>query len=237
MATLESHCRTVGGVTLVELCVTAARPRRVRVENCLEGPVWPPRSDGVPEPGWDEDGFEGRVKSDEPLVLGYASPAEPADPPARIVEEDESADREPTPEVVLKALGRREPPRDAMPEVGSGPAGPNTHSDPDPVPDPSPDDRDGGAADAASVDSDQIDAWFAGVEDRLETAEELAAASSVEGAAVAVEQAGGIGAVRRLQERIEEDRTTLARLDRRCSRARERAEAVDVPVEGLARLA
>lgn len=237
MATLESHCRTAAGVTLVELCVTATRPRWVRVENRLEGPVWPPRSDGVPEPGWDEEGFEGRVESDEPLVLGYASPAEPADPPARIVEESEPADREPTPEVVVKALGRREPPRDAMPEVGAGPAAPDTQSDPDPAPDPSPDGRAGGAADAASVDSDPVDAWFAAVEDRLETAEDLAAASSVEEAAAAVDRAGGIGAVRRLQDQLREDRAALARLDRRCSQARERAEAVDVPVEGLARLA
>lgn len=237
MASLESHCRTVGGVTLVELCVTAARPRRVRVENCLEGPVWPPRSDGVPEPGWDQDGFEGQVESDEPLVLGYASPADPADPPARIVEESEPADKEPTPEVVVKTLGRREPPRDAMPEAGASPAGPDTHSDPDPAPGPSPDSHDSGVADAASGESGPVDTWLAAVEERLETAEQLAAASSAEEAAAAVERAGGIGAVRRLQEQVEADHTALVRLDRRCSQARERAEAVDVPVEGLARLA
>lgn len=238
MATLESHCRTAGGVTLVEVCVTAARPRRVRVENCLEGPVWPPRSDGVPEPGWNGDGFEGRVEPDEPLVLGYASPADPADPPARIAEEGEPGDREPTPQAVVKALGRREPPRDALPATGRGARAASSDAGPDP--DKDREDGGGGEGDGEgtiSGDGDPADAWFAAVEERLEAAEELAAASSVEEAAAAVERAGGIAAVRRLQEQLQADRATLARLDRRCSRVRERAEAVEVPVEGLAQLA
>lgn len=255
MATLQSHCRTAGGVTLVELCVTATRPRRVRVENRLEGAVWPPRCDGVPEPGWDEDGFEGRVAPEEPLVLGYASPADPAGPPARIAEEREPADREPTPQAVVKALGRREPPRDAMPASGSGGAdgaaesgGPcpdraaeSDGSCPDLAPDPdtgSPA-QPGSGTEAETDDppGTPFDAWFAAVEQRLEAAEDLAAAGSVEEAESAVDRTGGIAAVRRLQEQLQADRAALAHLDRRCSRARERAEAVDVPVEALAQLA
>lgn len=237
MATLESHCRTAGGVTLVELCVTAARPRRVRVENCLEGPVWPPRTDGVPEPGWDGQGFEGRVDPDEPLVLGYASPAEPADPPARVAEEGEPTDREPTPEAVVKALGRREPPREAMPATGADSASSDTHPEPTPDPDPEANACGRGREATGSGDDGVLDAWFAAVEGRLEAAEELAAASSVEEAEAAVERAGGIAAVRRLREQLRADRAALARLDRRCSDVRERAGAVEVPVEALARLA
>jgi hypothetical protein len=242
MATLEANCRTAGSVTLVEVCVTAARPRRVRVENRLEGPVWPPRSDGVPEPGWDGEGFEGRVAPDDRLVLGYASPADPVDPPARIADEGEPGDREPTPQAVVKALGRREPPRAAMPGGADGAdsatdfdgarPGPETESDaPRPGPDTGPGSGSGGSA------GNPVDAWFAAVEGRLEAAEDLVAATSVEDAEAAVERAGGIEAVRRLQKRVQEDRAVLDRLDRRCSRARERAEAVDVPVEALARLA
>jgi len=237
MATLESHCRTAGGVTLVELCVTAARPRRVRVENCLEGPVWPPRTDGVPEPGWDGQGFEGRVDPDEPLVLGYASPAEPADPPARVAEEGEPTDREPTPEAVVKALGRREPPREAMPATGADSASSDTHPEPTPDPDPEANACGRGREATGSGDDGVLDAWFAAVEGRLEAAEELAAASSVEEAEAAVERAGGIAAVRRLREQLRADRAALARLDRRCSDVRKRAGAVEVPVEALARLA
>ena len=238
MATLEANCRTAGGVTLVEVCVTAARPRRVRVENRLEGPVWPPRSDGVPEPGWDGEGFEGRVAPDDRLVLGYASPADPVDPPARIADEGEPGDREPTPQAVVKALGRREPPRAAMPGGADGAdsatdfdgtcPGPDT---PTSGPDTGPGSGSGGSA------GNPVDAWFAAVEGRLEAAEDLVAATSVEEAEAAVERAGGIEAVRRLQEQLQADRATLSRLDRRCSRVRERAEGVEVPVEALARLA
>lgn len=243
MATLEANCRTAGGVTLVEVCVTAARPRRVRVENRLEGPVWPPRSDGVPEPGWDGEGFEGQVGADDRLVLGYASPADPVDPPARIADEGEPGDREPTPQAVVKALGRREPPRAAMPGGADGAdsavtpggprSGPDTESDTDGT--SGPDTGPGSGSDGSA--GTPVDAWFAGVESRLEAAEDLVAATSVEEAEAAVERTGGIDAVRRLQKRVQEDRAVLARLDRRCSRARERAEAVDVPVEALARLA
>lgn len=237
MATLESRCRTVGEVSLVELCVTAARARRVRIENCLEGPVWPPRADGVPEPGWDGSGFEGRVDPDAPLVLGYASPAAPADPPARIAEESDPGDREPTPEAVVKALGRREPPRDAMPEVGADDTSADTQPDRSPTPDANPGGCAGDEWATAPGDGGPVDAWFAAVEERLETAEELAAASSVEDAEGTVARTGGIEAVRQLREQLQEDRAALARLDRRCSGVRERAEAVDVPVEALARLA
>ena len=244
MATLDFHCRTAGEVTLVELCVTATRPRRVRVENRLEGAVWPPRTDGVPEPGWDEHGFEGRVESDTPLVLGYASPAEPAEPPAHIAEEGEPTDREPTPQAVVKALGRREPPQEAMPASGPGRADGTEESD-GPRPDPVPETEAGATPDSgrwtrAGSDEhagDPLDAWFVAVERRLETAEDLTAASSVEEAEAAIERTGGIAAVRRLQEQLREDRAALGRLDQQCSRVRERAETVDVPVEALARLA
>jgi hypothetical protein len=242
MAALQSHCRTVGGVTLVELCVTVTRSRRVHVENQLDGAVWPPRSDGVPEPGWDDQGFEGRAEPDETLVLGYASPADPADPPARIVEEDGPGDGEPTPQAVVKALGRREPPREAMPgrntDSGGGgqePADPRhtTVADPTSVSQPGTEAGDGsvGPSDAP------FDAWLGAVERRLGTAEDLAEATSVREAEAAVEQAGGIAAVRRLHEQLQADRTALDRLAPRCSRVRERAGAVDVPVEALARLA
>lgn len=244
MATLQSHCRTAGGVTLVELCVTATRPRRVRVENRLAGAVWPPRSDGVPEPGWDEDGFEGRVGPDESLVLGYASPADPVDPPARIAEEGNPVDGEPTPQAVLKALGRREPPREAMTAGGSDGADGAAEVDsppPDLTPDPdtgSLPQPDAGTEDESDEPSSApFDTWLGAVERRLETAEDLAGAASVREAEAAVGQAGGIAAVRRLQEELEEDRAALANLDPRCSRVRERAEAVDVPAEALARLA
>ncbi|MFC7167321.1 hypothetical protein [Halospeciosus flavus] len=49
------------GVTLVACLLTndGDDPRRARVANRLDGPVWFPRVDGVPVRGWDDGGYEG----------------------------------------------------------------------------------------------------------------------------------------------------------------------------------
>lgn len=137
MASLEWDTERSGGVTLVELYVSADGPRRVRVENRLAGPTWPPRREGQPAAGWDGDAFEGLVTADERLVTGYATPAPPEDPPARVVS-DEPADPgatagpvrpgvdepagdvldrpvESTAEGVVRSLGDPVVPRDAVP--------------------------------------------------------------------------------------------------------------------------
>lgn len=140
---VESH----DGVTLVELFVEnpAGVPRRVRVRNCLDGPVWPPRREGVPEAGWDDGGFEGIVAAGERRPLGYASPASLADPPVELVwterageserdkrdalaDDHETVTEEATPEGVVRALGDPRPPGDVVPrpdaESGRTPPGP-----------------------------------------------------------------------------------------------------------------
>ncbi|MEF8851536.1 MAG: hypothetical protein V5A28_03815 [Haloarculaceae archaeon] len=88
MVTLNWETERTDGVTLVRLYVTAEHRRRVRVENHLDGPVWPPRREGQPAAGWDGDAFEGVVTPDDRLVAGYATPAPPADPPAEVVSEE-----------------------------------------------------------------------------------------------------------------------------------------------------
>jgi hypothetical protein len=76
----------IGGATLVAVVIDNPqdRPVRVRIENDLPGPVWPPRRRGCPEPGWDEDGYEGVVQPGERLALGYAVPATAASPAAHL---------------------------------------------------------------------------------------------------------------------------------------------------------
>jgi hypothetical protein len=90
MVTLDWETDRTEGVTLVRLYVTAENRRRVRIENCLDGSVWPPREEGQPAAGWDDDddAFEGVVAPDHRLVAGYATPAPPTDPPAEIVADD-----------------------------------------------------------------------------------------------------------------------------------------------------
>lgn len=130
MVTLEWSCERSEGVTLVSLVVAADRPCRVRVENRLDGPVWPPRRRGQPAAGWDGDAFEGTVPAEGRLTVGYATPARPADPPAAVVSTAPAAgsDRaedspssgpapavEPTPAGVVRDLGDPLVPRDGVP--------------------------------------------------------------------------------------------------------------------------
>ena len=103
MASLEWHYTHTGGITLVELLVTTAYDQYVSIESRLT-PCWPPRRHGRHESGWHETGYEGPVRADERLVLGYASPAAPRDPPAELVEE-----RPLTDEASEQSLGTRVP--------------------------------------------------------------------------------------------------------------------------------
>jgi len=236
MATLDWDCVTEGGVTLVRLAVRSETPTTVRIENQLDGPVWPPRTRGVPEAGWDERGYEGMVEPDDRLVLGYASPAEPVEPPATITSEraPEPDEERPTPEELLRTLGEAEPPRDAVASgatteaAGSRGAGRNGAGG---------DDDADGAGRADGPEPPELEAWFGAVERRLGTAERLADASSVEDARSAVDAAGGMEGIHSLCSHLEGDREALARIERRARRLREREEAVEVPVEALGQIA
>lgn len=134
MTAADWTTRRENGTTLVELVLVNDGPaRRVRVDNELDGPVHPPRTDGVPAEGWNEDGFEGTVDAGERLALGYATPAPPADPPVSVEwlgppdgEGPRIEDHPAVPQVtattdgVARALEDPRPPRDAVPEAGGG---------------------------------------------------------------------------------------------------------------------
>jgi len=129
MVDLDWRVESRADVSLVTLVVDnpTATPRRVRVANRLDGPVRPPRSEGVPESGWDDGGFEGVVPAGGTRPLGYASPAPPDEPPVELVwteragstvsadSERERAVSEESPEGVVRALGDARPPADAVP--------------------------------------------------------------------------------------------------------------------------
>jgi len=120
MASLDWQLGNAGDATLVELLVTSETDARVEIESNLQ-PVWPPRRQGRPAEGWTGAGFEGVVAADEVLVLGYASPADPVEPPAAIVDTDpvtETPEEPPTPESLVRSLGGAAPPRDAVPTDG-----------------------------------------------------------------------------------------------------------------------
>lgn len=208
MASLDWHLRSVDGITLVELVVRSQRDERIRVESALD-PVWPPRTQGVPVEGWDETGFSGTVEAGDPLVLGYASPADPVEPPARLdTPRDPNGGTDIDARSLVRALGDPAPPREAVPEHGS-PIG----------------------------EHNEVEEWFDAVEERLVVAQRLAAATDAAEARAAVDTAGGIAAVRRLATALEADEQRLDRLARQVARLDERVSATDVPLATLERVA
>lgn len=141
MVSLTWTVRRAGDVTLVELGLSNdRRRRRVRVESRLR-PVWPPRTNGVPEPGWDETGVELVLAPGARRGLGYATPQAPDGeaPPASVVGAEALSADEPAegvapagaaataPEAeapaasVVRERGDPRPPRDAVPVAEPGP--------------------------------------------------------------------------------------------------------------------
>lgn len=136
---LAHECRVdrAGDRTLVEVVVAneTTVDRRVRVENCLDGRVEPPRENGVPTPGWDDEGYTGVVPANGRLTLGYACAAPPTDPPVAVRDEGRPAEGddadEPTAADAVRLLDDHAPPADAVPVDGAEASDPATNGDTD----------------------------------------------------------------------------------------------------------
>lgn len=207
MATLSCEQLATGGIALIGVQLTASVQERVTIEPTHEPPVWPPRSQGVPESGWDDGTWTGVVRPGRDRALGYATPADVDDPPVRItaaVPVQETNTETIGTRDVVRALGDHKPTRDAVP-----------------VPD---DPADGSAADGEDEPPD-----LDGIETRLDRAEALADAGSPD----AIAAAGGRAAVRALAERLAADRSELEDLHRRTERLAERAERLDKSIAAL----
>jgi len=142
MVTTEATAQSADGITLVTVRLAGdGAARRVRVDNRLDGPVWPPRREGRPVSGWDESGYEGVVPAEGHLSLGYATPAPAEETPVTVetiatVRDGASASAPDTPADVIRRLGDPAPPREAVPvpEIGrpqtDGSEGPNGDGSP-----------------------------------------------------------------------------------------------------------
>lgn len=129
MLDAEWNLTEVAEVALVEVSVhnPTAVDRRVRVENRLDGPTLPPRTGGVPDAGWDADGYAGVVPAGERLRLGFASPAPPTEPPVTVedagrADDDDGTDSAGGADAVaaVRLLDDGAPPADALPAAGGG---------------------------------------------------------------------------------------------------------------------
>ena len=228
----ETTVTVVRGVALVSVTLDndTAAALRVRVENDIDGPVLPPRQDGVPASGWDSDRFTGVIPPDGRLSVGYACPV--AEPSAATVQtddgpvsvetlgpaEEETGDPEPPDSIdaIVRSLGRAAPPADAIP-AGTHPmisvpyAGRSTQSD----------------LDATSVTAPQpASGWLDAVERQIEFAERLTDASADE-AAAAVEDCGGIDDAATLPTELDGHIEALRSIGERADDLASRAAAAD----------
>ena len=255
MVTFDCRAERVDGVTLVTATVgDVAEPTRITVLNHLDGPLWPPRQQGVPEAGWSDDGFEG-VVGPGTSALGYATPAPPADQPAELVRAEPAPDTPPADErldsadAVLRELGDPSPPVDAVPTAGSvqaaetastGPLGFAPERDIGPQPagrQPSAESRTPSGQRPDQQLPSAVSQWFETVARRVDRAERLAEADSLSAATDAVRAADGLSGVRTVAARGDADEQMLRALARRAERLADRRAAARVPTETLSRLA
>jgi len=266
MVRLTCTASRENGVTLVTGRVeNPGDARRVRLTSRLDGPLWPPRRQGVPADGWNDDGFECVLAADEVRPLGVASPAPPADPPLAVaetepVDADDDGGVDPrvavpamdsTADGVVRTLGAPRPPRDAVPTPGvdgdtqssgsreSEPpsSGFGDTERPAAVADVGGDESDvGRSGTSAKPEAVTADAELDAVADRVEAADRLSATTRVPAATAALWEVGGVAGVRDLDAQLSRDAERLSRLAARALDLADRAEAVTVPVERLDRV-
>lgn len=236
MPTLDWSVDRRGGVTLVELSVTSDTDTHVRIESTLE-PVWPPRTQGVPVSGWDGASYEAEIAATEQLSVGYATPADPTEPPAEltVVDDCESGQRLPVREVV-RSLGTAAPPADVVgTDVDHRSTTENERSgDQQTVP---AGERTGRETAAAETQGEDTMAWLDTVGERIRTAERLTGVETVADAREAVEAHGGIDEIHRLQDQLEADSDRLDTVLQRTEEYRGRLDSLDVPLSTLERIA
>ncbi len=80
-----THCK---GVTFVVATVTNTQttPQRVRLESQLDGPIWPPRRNGVTAPEWSGRLWDATIDPGRSRGVGFASSAAPTAPPIELVD-------------------------------------------------------------------------------------------------------------------------------------------------------
>lgn len=245
MVTFDCTASRHDGVTLVTVHLRDIDvPTRVRIDHRLDGPLWPPRREGVPEAGWTDTGFDG-VVGPENHTLGYATPATPADPVATLADAERVPDATPVGELtddadsVVRHLGDPSPPADAVPAAAGGKPDATTPDDTDSGPPDHGSERAGATGSSAPAEGESplppaVASWLAEMDRRVAHAVALDRATTVPEATTAVAEAGGMAAVGELADAADERR--LRALARRARRLADRRAGATVPAETLARL-
>jgi hypothetical protein len=220
-----------------QLCNPAPVDQRVRVQNQLDGPVLFPRRRGVPEAGWDREGFVGTVPATEQWGLGYACPAPIETPPISIEAAREPTsvesvpDPDQTPAEVVRTYGEGTPPATVVASRADRSTPTNeraTANDREQT--TSPNQQDSNAALPL-----EVTAWLNDVEARIASIERLQGPALADATAALVET-DGLDPALETVESLPDDAAALRAIATRATALAERAEEVDVPAEALRRL-
>lgn len=261
---LDWDIEACGPIVLVSVRLDNPTPgvRTIRLRNRLDGPVLPPRRHGVPEQGWDVDGFVGSIPAKGRLAVGYACPVandaslpcdeSPVDVETGVHDSDRNKaegheGNSSTPTAVVRDLGDPRPPADAVPLVEEPPQRPiasnPTNGSDATVEQSLGNERDEAGEAARLVQQDEIgkshpavEAWFTEIEARVERAEQLDGASVAEATAL-LRRYGGLSGVEEAEEQRQHDEQLLDAFATRAGELAERAEATEIPLDGLRRLA
>jgi hypothetical protein len=208
MVTLTTRTRRERGVTLVacRLRNHGPEPRVARVVSQMDPPgTAPPRHAG------EDATLRVTVPGNAVVGTGFATPAEPSEPPARLIETERPTEEQSDADVVA-GLSDPRPPHDAV-VAGSPEAEPPTD--------------DGTPA---------LEARFADSEARIERLAAVAAATTVPAATRALADEGGLAAVEALNAQVAKDRERLLAVADRALTLAGRAEAAEPPMDALERL-
>ncbi|MFA9516675.1 hypothetical protein ACERIT_05595 [Halopenitus sp. H-Gu1] len=244
---LSCSRETRGGLAIVigRIRNETGSPKRVRIANALEGPVLPPRRRGVPEPGWDAEGYTCRVAGESTEAFGYVCAADaPADgPPARIDsvaepkdardgdgsdESEENVRIDDSTTVAHQTLGDHRPPRKSIADGSRrssttgrrGVRTPTTTRE----------------KQTTKRTRDPLEAHLDRMVERLERLERLEDGSLTVATRI-VSDAGDLSAFRRDLRRLDADVERLGALRDRMESLIERRDRLDVPVAILEQLA
>lgn len=230
-------------VTLTQLRLRNPDPvdQCVRVQNQLDGPVLFPRRRGVPEAGWDREGFVGTVPATEQRGLGYACPApietppisiEAASEPTSVESVPDLTDPDQTPAEVIRTYGDGTPPATVVASRANRSAPTNKRAPTNEREQTASPNQQGSNAALPP----EVTAWLDDVEARIASAEGLQGPALADATAALVET-DGLDPALETVESLPDDAAALRAVATRATALAERAEEVDVPAEALRRLA
>ena len=244
-----------------------AVPRRVRIETRLDGAVLPPRRGGAAEAGWDTEGVTAVIGPSEREAFGFASLADPAEPPVEIASvapatpeagDGRAARRGEAAAVqtAVRDLADHRPPRraaasaEAVDRGGRESGGADSGRDEgdreraEPIDEGGPDPGTQTGSGAVETSGERPNAASpTGIEAWFAVVEarieraERLAGADLATATAVVEEAGGLDAVEGVDERVAADAESLRAIRDRAAALAERAEGTEVPTGALEALA